>query len=203
MNKTSPNPPTCSSTAKKITEKASATTSVFKLPMQMLFICISPHLFFSVMFLFLIGTSVFYIARVAGGTCKQSQITWGCLPTSSSFFFFFFMFDIFWNEVISSSRRWCFMHDYIVLVCVKRRARSMKDLWHSVVKQGVMKGEQEWARGIRQSLSSTCSLLHRQSHVSMWWCVLEHVWHAYGCMYCYVIIEVIEYFFVSFLRFSF
>lgn len=35
------------------------------------------------------------------------------------------------------------MHDYIVLHCVKRQELNMKDLWHFVVKQGVMKGEQE------------------------------------------------------------
>lgn len=48
----------------------------------------------------LIGTSVFYIARVAAATCKQSQITWGCFQT-----FFVCVFDIFWNEVISASLR--------------------------------------------------------------------------------------------------
>lgn len=67
----------------------------------------------------LIGTSVLYIARVVAGTCKQSQITWGCFPT--------FLFDIFWNEVISSSRRCCFMHDYIVLHSVWRdKSRAWK-----------------------------------------------------------------------------
>lgn len=111
----------------------------------------------------LIGTNVLYIARVVAGTCKQSQITWGCFPT---FFFFFFLSDIFWNEVISTSRRWCFMHDYIVLLCVKRQEQNMKDLWHSLVKQRVMKGEQERAWGIRRSLCSTCAMLSRQSHVS-------------------------------------
>lgn len=35
------------------------------------------------------------------------------------------------------------MHDYIVLLCMKKQEHNMKDLWHSAVKQGVMKEEQE------------------------------------------------------------
>lgn len=84
-------------------------------------------------------------------TCKQSQITWGCFPT--------FSFDIFWDKVISTSQRCCFMHDYIVLHSVWRdRSRTWKT-YGTLLWNGLVKGEREWAWGIRRSLCSTCATL--------------------------------------------
>lgn len=129
----------------------------------------------------LIGTSVLYIARVVAGTCKQSQITWGCFPT---FFVWHFLewSDLHLPEVLFHAWLYCFT------LCVKRLEQNMKDLWHFVVKQGVMKGEQEWAWGIRRSLCSTCAMLQRQSHVSA--CsnslAVIHSTYRYKYTYCFL-----------------
>lgn len=55
----------------------------------------------------LIGTSVLYIARVVAGTCKQSQITWGCFPT---FFVWHFLdwSDLHLPEVLFHAWLYCF-----------------------------------------------------------------------------------------------
>ena len=71
------------------------------------------------------------------------------------------LFDIFWEEVISTSRRCYFMHDYIVLHSAKRQESNMKDRWQFVMKSGVLKGEQGRAGG-----NEVIMKLHRCSRVA-------------------------------------
>lgn len=79
----------------------------------------------------LIGTNVLYIARVVAGTCKQSQITWGCFPT---FFFFVWHFlkwsDLHLPEVMFHAWLYCFT------LCEETRAEHERPMALSCETEG-------------------------------------------------------------------
>lgn len=81
----------------------------------------------------LIGTNVLYIVRVVAGTCKQSQITWGCFPTFFSFFFvwhFLEWSDLHLPEVMFHAWLYCFT------LCEETRAEHERPMALSCETEG-------------------------------------------------------------------